>query len=58
MTKQEIEAMLKIISVFLGTFLLFSILNGSVTIFMTMGALSVTYLFVHYWEKRYAKKKK
>lgn len=51
--REVIDVVAKIISVFLGTLLLFSILNGDITIFMVIGALSVTYLFIHYWEKRF-----
>lgn len=57
MKKHEIEAILKILCVFLGSLLLLSVFNGKITIFMVMGALSITYIFVHYWEKRFLVKK-
>lgn len=55
--REKIDAIAKILSVFLGTLLFFSILNREITLFMVMGALAVTYLFVHYWEKRFLAQK-
>lgn len=57
MKKQEIEAILKIVCVFLGSLLFLSVLNGRVTSIMIIGSLAITYIFVHYWEKRFLAKK-
>ncbi|PID51941.1 MAG: hypothetical protein CR972_04545 [Candidatus Moraniibacteriota bacterium] len=57
MDKKNIEIILTIFIVFLGSLLIFSVVNGKVTVFMIIGALSVTYIFVHYWERQFLKKK-
>ena len=51
--KQKIETILKIIIVFLGALLALSVFNGEITLLMIIGALGVTYIFVHYWQKRF-----
>ena len=51
--RQQIDISLKIIIVFLSTLLVLSIFNGAVTLFMVAGALGVTYIFVHYWERHF-----
>jgi len=51
--REKIETILTIVIVFLSTLLVLSIFNGVVTLFMVAGALGVTYIFVHYWEKRF-----
>lgn len=58
MSKKEFDAVAKIMIVFLGTLLFFTVMNGGMSIFMLIGALCVTYIFVHLWEKRYLKSKK
>jgi len=51
--QEKIETILKIIIVFLGALLILSFLNSKITLFMIIGALGVTYIFVHYWQKRF-----
>ncbi len=50
--KQIIEIVLKIIIIFLSALLILSIFNGAVTLFMMVGALGVTYIFIYYWQRR------
>jgi len=50
--KQGVEVILKIVIVFLSVLLMLSVFNGGVTLFMIVGALGATYIFVHYWRKR------
>ena len=57
MDRQNIETILTIVIVFLGFLLILSMLNGAVTAFMSIGALSITYIFVHYWERQFLRKK-
>jgi hypothetical protein len=57
-SREKIEVVLKIFIIFLGILLVLSVLNGAVTAYMTIGALSFTYIFIHYWEKRFLAKKK
>lgn len=56
--KSVVEAVLVIIIFFLSVLLLFVILGQDVTLHMIIGALASTYVFVHYWEKKYHKTKK
>jgi O-antigen/teichoic acid export membrane protein len=55
--RKQIEIILRIIIIFLVSFLLLSLLNGAVTIHMAIGGLTFTYIILHYWEKRYLKQK-
>ncbi|HIP50312.1 MAG TPA: hypothetical protein EYG99_02575 [Candidatus Pacebacteria bacterium] len=50
--KQKVEIILKIVIVFLGALLVLSVFNGGVTLFMIVGALGVTYIFVYYWRRK------
>lgn len=50
--REKIEIILKIVIVFLSALLVLSIFNNGVTPFMVVGALGVTYIFIHYWQKR------
>jgi hypothetical protein len=54
-SKQTTEAIMLIVNFFLGVLLLLIVLNGGLNSFMIIGALTSTYIFVHYWEKRYRK---
>lgn len=55
---QKIEVVCRIVIVFLVILLIFTILNGVVNMYMTIGALSGTYIFIHYWQKSYKKRQK
>jgi len=52
-SQEKIEIILKIIIVFLSALFILSVFNDGVTLLMTIGALGVTYIFVHYWQKRF-----
>ncbi len=54
--KQQAEVILRILIIFLSALFILSIVNGGITLFIVIGALSVTYLFLHYWEKRFLSK--
>jgi len=51
--REKIEIILKIIIIFLSALFVLSVSNGEVTLFMILGALGVTYIFVYYWQKRF-----
>ncbi len=51
-SRQKAEIILRIIIVFLSALLVLGILNGGITLYMIVGALGATYIFVHYWRRR------
>jgi hypothetical protein len=56
--RKKIYAVLKIVIIFLSSLLFLVILNGKISLFMIVGALSITYIILHYWEKRFLAIKK
>jgi hypothetical protein len=55
--KEKIEVILIMVIIFLSALFIFTVINGGLSIFITIGALSLTYIIIHYWEKRFLKKK-
>ena len=53
--KQQIEIILKIVIIFLVILFILTIINGEVTVFLNIGALAMTYIILHYWQKKIKK---